>query len=26
VRTYEDTSEFHSLILGQAVTGLAAFT
>jgi glutaryl-CoA dehydrogenase len=26
VLTYEGTSEVHSLILGQAVTGLAAFT
>jgi glutaryl-CoA dehydrogenase len=26
VLTYEGTSEIHSLILGQAVTGLAAFT
>jgi glutaryl-CoA dehydrogenase len=26
VPTYEGTSEVHSLILGQAVTGLAAFT
>ena len=26
VLTYEGTSEVHSLILGQAVTGLSAFT
>ena len=26
VLTYEGTSEIHTLILGQAVTGLAAFT
>jgi glutaryl-CoA dehydrogenase len=26
VLTYEGTSEVHSLILGQAVTGLGAFT
>jgi hypothetical protein len=25
VLTYEGTSEVHSLILGQAVTGLSAF-
>ncbi|HUN28723.1 MAG TPA: acyl-CoA dehydrogenase family protein, partial [Alphaproteobacteria bacterium] len=26
VLTYEGTSEVHMLILGQAITGLAAFT
>ena len=26
VLTYEGTSEIHTLVLGQALTGLAAFT
>ena len=26
VLTYEGTNEIHTLILGQALTGLAAFT